>query len=80
METIVRKWGNSLGIRLPKILANEIHIEDGSKVELELKSNKIIIKPEKQNKLTLRDLLAKIDDSNLHKEFDFGFNEGNEKW
>ena len=80
MDTIVRKWGNSLGIRLPKIFTKEINIEEGSKVELELKSNKIIIKPVKQNKLNLIDLLAKIDDSNLHKEIDFGLNEGNEQW
>lgn len=43
METIVKKWGNSLGLRLPMNMAKELNITDGSKVELTQKNGKIII-------------------------------------
>ena len=41
MEIQVKKWGNSLGIRIPQAIANQINIQDGSKINLLLKSNKI---------------------------------------
>ena len=34
MKTTVQKWGNSLALRLPKALAEEAKIREGSKVEL----------------------------------------------
>jgi len=33
-ELKVRKWGNSLGIRIPKHLAEIMHIQDGSSLRL----------------------------------------------
>lgn len=34
METRVQKWGNSLALRIPKLLAIQIGIEPNSPVEL----------------------------------------------
>jgi antitoxin component of MazEF toxin-antitoxin module len=33
METIVKKWGNSLGIRIPNAIARELSLKDGSFVD-----------------------------------------------
>ena len=43
METIVKKWGNSIGIRIPKHIAKEFSLKDGSLVDIEDKENQIII-------------------------------------
>ena len=43
MEAIIKKWGNSLGVRLPINMTKEMNIEDGSKIEIIQKNNKIII-------------------------------------
>jgi antitoxin MazE len=34
MESTVQKWGNSLGVRIPKIFANHLALEDGSLIKL----------------------------------------------
>lgn len=34
METTAKKWGNSLAIRIPKVIAEELHIENNAKVDL----------------------------------------------
>lgn len=50
METIVKKWGNSLGIRIPKHIAKELSLKDGSSVDIEDKEGEIIIHPKNKKK------------------------------
>jgi len=41
IELIVRKWGNSLGIRIPKHLAGLMKVQDGSKLRLTFKKDHV---------------------------------------
>ena len=34
MQTSVQKWGNSLGLRIPGVYAKELHLLDGSIVDI----------------------------------------------
>jgi antitoxin MazE len=77
MEIVVKKWGNSLGVRIPKIMAKDLNLKDGSSVEIEDSNGNIIISPKKHN---LNDLLSRINKSNLHGEIDFGKSSGKEIW
>ncbi|MFA5518264.1 MAG: AbrB/MazE/SpoVT family DNA-binding domain-containing protein [Spirochaetota bacterium] len=77
MKIIIKKWGNSLGIRLPKYITAEYSLKDGTPVKIEKEEGKIIITPQKNG---LSDLLDKINDSNLHKEIDTGEPIGKEIW
>ena len=81
MSTVIaQKWGNSLGIRIPKEAADRIGIEQGSEIELYVTENEKIItlKPKRlQKKYTLEELLSQITPENRHKEIDFGI-EGRE--
>jgi len=43
MQTSVKKWGNSLAIRVPQAIASQINITEGSKIKLILKNNIIEI-------------------------------------
>jgi len=78
MKATIQKWGNSLGIRIPKVIAADLELENGSEVELFEESNRIIIKP--QNRHQLRDLLSAINDKNLHGEIETGDPVGRESW
>jgi len=76
MSTVTaQKWGNSLGIRIPKDVADRIGIEQGSKMELNVsgKDKAITLKPIKtRKKYTLNELLSQITPENRHEEIDFG--------
>jgi antitoxin component of MazEF toxin-antitoxin module len=36
MEAVVKKWGNSLGIRIPNLIVRELSLKDGSFVDMAL--------------------------------------------
>jgi antitoxin MazE len=80
METKVKKWGNSLALRIPKALALEVGIEDDSPVELSLKDGKLVIEPIVEEELDLETLLAKVTKDNVHCEVDTGPAVGDEAW
>ncbi len=61
METHVNNWGNSLGIRLPKILSEEIGISNGSPIDITVRDGGLFIKPiAKGRRYTLKELLAQV--------------------
>lgn len=80
MTTRVQKWGNSLALRIPKPLAIEAGLKDGSPVELSLQEGKLIIAPVIKSSVSLDDLLAKVTKKNLHGEVDTGPALGREVW
>lgn len=74
MATVTaQKWGNSLGIRIPKEAADLIGIHQGSEMELQVIGNEIKLKPKKPlKKYTLEELLEQITPENRHEEIDLG--------
>lgn len=69
METTIKKWGNSLGVRLPLNITREMKIGDGSKVEIIKKNNKIIISiPE--DKIDLDFLISGMTSHGLIDQFE----------
>jgi antitoxin MazE len=77
MKTVVQKWGNSLGIRIPSIYAKEFELKNGSFVEISEEEGKIIIVPKRNS---LDDLLARITQENIHEPVETGVSVGNEEW
>jgi len=80
MRVQIQKWGNSLALRIPKSFAVESKIEQGSTVEVSLKSGKITVVPVTEPEFSLEELLAKITPENLHAEADTGASVGKEAW
>ncbi len=78
MESTIQKWGNSLGIRIPKLFAKQLDLDDGSQVEVVQEGNKIIIYPYLKENLDQK--LKKINKKNLHSEVDTHYISGNEFW
>jgi len=49
-------------------------------VEISLENGKLVITLAPKSKLTLKQLLVRINDENLHHEVDTGLTAGNETW
>jgi len=69
MKTAIKKWGNSLGFRLPKGIAEQFSLRDGSSIELELVPGGILLKPSKvrRSRYALDDLLKGVNRDKIHK-------------
>lgn len=80
MISKVQLWGNSLALRIPKFIASQMCINNGSDVEVLLEEEKIIIKPITKKQESLDDLLSRITAANMHHEVDFGEPVGDEIW
>jgi antitoxin MazE len=78
MQTRVQKWGNSLGVRIPRGLAEEVGLGVGTEVSLSAKGGELVVKPALPARLNLDDLLAGVSESNLHSSFDTGSALGSE--
>ncbi|MEH1812288.1 MAG: AbrB/MazE/SpoVT family DNA-binding domain-containing protein, partial [Nostoc sp.] len=57
MTTVVAKWGNSLAIRLPKALAEQVNVKEGTDITFSISGNSIVITPQQRKKYTLDELL-----------------------
>ena len=80
MITKIQKWGNSLGLRIPKSFAKEAHVEEGGRVDLSVKEGNLLIRPVKAPRYRLETLLTAITRSNLHDEVRTGKAKGKEIW
>ena len=80
MNATVQKWGNSLALRIPKSLAEDVDLHQGSVVELDVVRGKMVVKPKREKKLSLRQLVKRITKKNLHAETDWGRPMGKEAW
>jgi len=80
MVTKIQKWGNSLGLRIPKSFAKEADIEEGSSVDISLEGDRLVIKPMRVAQYKLSELLSKITEDNRHEEIITGDAVGEEVW
>lgn len=72
MKATVQRWGNSLAVRLPRLLAEESQISEGSQVELVRTPDGVLVKARQKPRYRLSDLLAGISPENLHPETEWG--------
>jgi antitoxin MazE len=77
--TQVSKWGNSLGLRLPKSVAREAQLDEGDTVDVSVRNGAIVIRPSRPT-YSLKQLVAKITPRNRHTEIDWGAPVGHEAW
>ena len=80
MLTRVQKWGNSLGLRIPKSFAADAKVGHGSVVDLSLVRGGLVIRAARPTRYRLVDLLKGISKRNLHAEVEVGGPLGHEVW
>ena len=72
VQTRVQKWGNSLGVRIPRGLAEEVGLGAGTEVSLTAKDGELVLRPSVPSRLRLADLLASVTPANIHACIDTG--------
>ena len=77
MKARVTRWGNSLGVRIPKDIAGRIGLSEGSRVEVELEDEHIVISLARP-RYTLDELLRGMTPEAMHEAFDRGPERGRE--
>ena len=80
MHVRVQKWGNSLAVRIPKPLAEDAEVKEGTVLNLAVSEGKVVATPVERKKQSLKQLLAKVTRKNLHTDVDFGRSVGRETW
>ena len=78
MQVTMRKWGNSIGVRIPAVILTELNLSAEKKVNVRAEAGRIIIEPIIDSQETLEQLLGQITPDNLHSEIDFGESVGKE--
>ena len=79
MKSKVQKWGNSLGIRIPKSFAQETRLNDGSAVDISIDGDVLVVRS-LQPAYTLEKLTGQITPKNIHKEISADSKIGKEIW
>ncbi len=80
MRTRVRRWGNSLALRIPKSLAAEVGLCENLVVDLSVREGKLVIQRHGEQSRWLEDLLRGVTAENLHGQWDTGPAVGEEVW
>jgi antitoxin MazE len=70
-STQIAKWGNSLGLRLPKSVALEAQLDEGDTVTVSVRNGAIVVRPTRPT-YSLDALVAKMTPRNRHHETDWG--------
>ena len=66
----VQKWGNSLGIRVPKAVADQVRLRKGSQIEFDTSGGLLTIRPKRRRRYTLAGLLGASKGRSAHRELD----------
>ncbi len=77
--TQLSKWGNSLGLRLPKSIAREVQLDAGDTVQVYVDNGAIVIRPSRP-RYSLDELVRRITPKNRHDESAWGRPVGDEVW
>lgn len=80
MQTKIQRWGNSLGLRIPKSFAAEAHVEAGSTVDLSVEDGRLVVRAVDERRYDLKTLVAGINARNVHESVDWGEPQGREAW
>lgn len=80
MNTVrIKKWGNSLALRIPKHMADDMKLTEDSTVEIRNEAGNLVVIPVK-NVYSLDELVAQITRENRHDEIGPNDVIGNEIW
>lgn len=79
MQSTISKWGNSLALRLPRRVADEIRLVEGMPVNVEVEDGSLRVTPARR-RFKLTDLLQGEHKHEKTGEIDWGKPVGEEAW
>ncbi|WP_428488007.1 AbrB/MazE/SpoVT family DNA-binding domain-containing protein [Rhodopila sp.] len=69
MAVTLHKWGNSIGVRLPKTMLQQVDLREGSRVDVLVEGDHLVIR---RQRLKLAELLAACRPESRPDPIDFG--------
>ena len=76
-KTRVATWGSSLAIRIPKPIAEQWGVQEGSAIEIVPDGDTLMLRKQVYD---LTSLLDQVTPDNLHQEMNTGTPQGKEEW
>lgn len=73
----VAKWGSSLAVRIPKPIAEQWGVREGSRIEIDSRGDQLVMR---KRAYDLKEMVARMTPDTLHAEVDTGSPQGNEEW
>ena len=73
----IARWGASLAVRIPKPVAEQWGVQEGSAIEMISQGDQVVMRKKAND---LDDMLDRVTEGNLHPGADTGPARGNEAW
>ena len=80
MEIVIKKWGNSDGIRIPNNILKALNLKTNDVLNIDTDGKKIIINVPKKKKISLANEFKNYKGKNLAKDFSWDESVGKEIW
>jgi antitoxin MazE len=77
LQVQISKWGNSLGVRVPKDAAAKLGLTEGSRVDVSIEGDRLVISTQRPV-YTLDELLVGMTPEAMRNAFDWGPDIGRE--
>ncbi len=80
MTTTIQKWGNSQGVRIPKIMLDTVNWSENEQIIIVIDNGKLILERAKEKRKNIKELFANYDGDYEPSDIDWGNPEGEEIW
>ena len=80
MEIVIKKWGNSDGIRIPNNILKALNLKTNDVLNIDTDGEKIIISVPKKKKISLANEFKNYKGKKLAKDFSWDESVGKEIW
>ena len=80
MEAKLQKWGNSYGIRIPKVFLKSLNIKENDKIKIEQQNDCIVITKSNDKKISLKERFKNYKGDYDISEFEWDNPVGREIW
>ena len=80
MNQQVKKWGNSLALRIPAALGVALDLKEDDAIDMREENGRLVIEKKRRRYPTLEEMIAGITPENIHPETDWGSPVGKEIW
>ena len=77
MKVLLKRWGNSLGFRIPKVIVDSIGLKPDEAIDIDASQDGFIVKKARK-RYVLKELLSQGTPENRHDSRDWGGPQGNE--
>lgn len=80
MTTKIQKWGNSQGVRIPKIILDTVNWAEDEQIMIAVENGKIVMEKAKAKRKNIKELFENYNGGYQPTEIDWGEPKGEEIW